>query len=521
MANYSTNNYQQNTLLVINFEETIATDPFAFSLHTLIGNQIKLTAFDDYFKNDQGGRKAYDPAVLLKIILFCYSKGIKTSRDIEWHCQNNTVLRALCCDKVPHFTTIAHFISAYPEAIESVFESALLVCDQQGLLGHDLIAIDGCKISSNASKEHSGTIKELTRKRDRIQKHIRHCMDEHQRLDKRKTSERSNKEKLEKRLEKLNKHFEKIDEFLKSNAPRKGVGKQGKEVKSNITDNESAKLYGSKGVQQGYNAVASVDKKHQIIVDAQAFGEGNENHTLQPILETIEERYADLGINDSIYKSNTVITADTGFYSEDNNEYMQAVGINGYVPDTEFRERDPRYKDQRQNHGSKNKLKKADRKTKDIIPSSEFQFNSRKKTCVCPQGNTMYIAHESEVGKGKYKMRFEGKLTDCRHCPIKERCMQNPNSADTRKGQGRTVSFTVTTGKNPTEWMKKRVDSEEGKRHYSDRMAVVEPVFANITVQKRLNRFSLRGKKKVQGQWLLYCMVHNVEKIAKNGKMAA
>ena len=520
MANFNKTNYDQTTMLVVNFEEQIASDPFAFTLHKLIDKKIDLSEFYSHYKNDSGGRSAYDPAVLLKIILFCYSKGICSSRDIEWHCQNNMLLRALCCDKVPHFTTIAHFISGYPEAVASVFEQVLLTCDQQGLLGHDLIAIDGCKISSNAAKEHSGTIKELKRKRDKIQKHIRHCMTEHQRLDKRKKGDQAHKEKLEKTLEKLEQHFEKIDQFLKSHSPRMGQGKQRKEVKSNITDNESAKLYGPKGVQQGYNAVASVDKKHQIIVDAQVFGEGNENHTLQPILESIEERYASLNIHKAIYKSGLVITADTGFYSDDNNDYLKANGINAYVPDPDFRQRDPRYKNQRVSHGSKNKLKPKDRKTHDMIPRSEFQFNQRKKTCVCPQGNSMYLAHEGEMGTGKFKLRFEGKLTDCRHCPVKEQCMRNPASADTREGQGRTVSYIVTTAKNPSTWMKKRVDSVEGKRHYSDRMAVVEPAFANITIQKGLNRFSLRGKRKVQGQWLLYSLVNNVEKLMRYGQLA-
>ena len=63
--------------------------------------------------------------------------------------------------------------------------------------------------------------------------------------------------------------------------------------------------------------------------------------------------------------------------------------------------------------------------------------------------------------------------------------------------------------------------SAKGKLIYSHRMSVVEPVFANIGTQKRLNQFSLRGKKKVDVQWKLYCMVHNIEKIANYGQMAS
>jgi hypothetical protein len=71
-----------------------------------------------------------------------------------------------------------------------------------------------------------------------------------------------------------------------------------------------------------------------------------------------------------------------------------------------------------------------------------------------------------------------------------------------------------------TTWMKQRVDSVRGREIYSHRMSVVEPVFANIGTNKKLNRFSLRGKKKVQAQWQLYCMVHNIEKLTNYGNLA-
>ena len=72
-----------------------------------------------------------------------------------------------------------------------------------------------------------------------------------------------------------------------------------------------------------------------------------------------------------------------------------------------------------------------------------------------------------------------------------------------------------------TDWMKARVDSEEGKQIYSHRMSVVEPVFGNITVNKKLNRFSLRGKRKVNVQWKLFCLVHNIEKLANYSDVTA
>nr|WP_245800901.1 transposase [Halomonas utahensis] len=144
-------------------------------------------------------------------------------------------------------------------------------------------------------------------------------------------------------------------------------------------------------------------------------------------------------------------------------------------------------------------------------------------TCDCPAGNRLSYRGSREDENGTPKAYFEGRLLQCRPCPKKHRCMHNPRSADHRHGAGRQVSFPLEHKRPPnyTDWMKHRVDSPEGKRIYSHRMSVVEPVFGNIGTTKRLDRFSLRGKRKVQGQWQLYCLVHNIEKLANYGQLAA
>jgi hypothetical protein len=148
------------------------------------------------------------------------------------------------------------------------------VCHEQGLLGNELFSIDGCKISSNASKEWSGTFKELQQKRAKLKKLIRHHMREHRRIDKSESADAEKQKRTAQTIETLSKAHDKIDKFLKTAAPRMGQAKRPAEVKSNITDNESAKMTTSKGTVQGYNGIAAVDKKHQIIIDAQAFGAG-------------------------------------------------------------------------------------------------------------------------------------------------------------------------------------------------------------------------------------------------------
>lgn len=170
MANFKPYDYNQSTMVVINFEEQLQPGTFEHAIHYLISERLDLSIFHPKYKNDEGGRPAYDPAILLKIILFAYSKGITSSREIEWCCQTNIIFKALSCDTVPHFTTIASFVSSYPDAIEAIFEQIVLVCDEEGLIGNELFAIDGCKLPSNAAKEWSGTLEELAQKRDKIKR---------------------------------------------------------------------------------------------------------------------------------------------------------------------------------------------------------------------------------------------------------------------------------------------------------------------------------------------------------------
>jgi transposase len=516
-------NYQQHSMVVINYLDQLQAGTFEHALHYLIEEKLDLSVFYPKYKNDDTGRLAYDPAALLKIILFAYSKGITSSREMQWCCETNIIFKALSCDSVPHYTTIAAFISGRKEEIEAVFEQILLICQEQGLLGNELFAIDGCKMSSNAAKEWSGTFKELEEKRAKLKRQIRYQLDLHERLDTSEQTEAARQQRIEQTLETLNKAHDKIDDFLngKDAEPRMGTGKRPKEVKSNITDNESAKMTTNKGTIQGYNGVATVDKKHQVIVDAQVFGSGQEQQTLQPILQTVQSRYQRLGIHEDIFAKQVVVTADTGFASEDNMAYLHEHNINAYIPDNQFRSRDPKFSEQKKKYGKRHQNNKVRKKT--IIPASEFQFDPVNNRCVCPSGETISFRGVKESPEGAKTAYFEGKLLQCRHCDIKHKCMHNPKSADHRKGAGRQVSFRLEGGRRPTytDWMKQRVDSSKGKQIYSHRMSVVEPVFGNIGTNKRLNRFSLRGKDKVQGQWHLYCLIHNIEKLHHYGTLAA
>ncbi len=225
MPKFKPYNYDQHSMVVINYQDQLQPGTFDYAVHYLIDNKLDLSVFYPNYKNDDGGRPAYDPAILLKIVLFAYSKGITSSREIQWCCETNILFKALSCDTVPHFTTIASFVSGHAEEIESLFEQVLLVCHEQGLLGNELFAIDGgwpprCKLSSNAAKEWSGTFNELAEKRDKLRRLIRHHLREHEKHDEAETeAEMDRVIRTGKTVKALDQAAEKIDSFLKTQSP--------------------------------------------------------------------------------------------------------------------------------------------------------------------------------------------------------------------------------------------------------------------------------------------------------------
>jgi len=250
MAKYKAYSYEQSKLIPIYFDEQLLPGSFEYALNHIVDKELDLSIFLDRYKNDRCGASAYRPGLfLLKIVFFAYSHGITSSRKIEWCCQNNILFKALSADTVPHFTTIADFISSMESEITPLFRNVLLICDEMGLIGKEMFAIDGCKLPSNASKEWSGTKADLKKKKEKLEKVIGHILKKHRREDEGSAPEASTEEKRERQLRKLRAKSEKIKRFLLENDER--IGTSGKAIKSNITDNESAKMTSSHGVVQG------------------------------------------------------------------------------------------------------------------------------------------------------------------------------------------------------------------------------------------------------------------------------
>jgi transposase len=517
MARYKPYDPNQSRLVPITLSEHIYEGSLEEAIHKIVEQQVDLTKLDSLYSNDETGRPAIHPKVLLKVILLAYARGITGSRPIERACRENVLFMALAGGERPDHSTIAAFIAALKGHILDLFVNVLLICDALNLLGGTHLSLDGLKLPSNASKEHSGTFKDLKKKRAKLKGKLKELIREHRQLDKSGLSARQiSEDKHKKQIKRLRNEVKRIDRFLANEEPKEGKSK--KEIQSNITDNDSAKMPTSHGVIQGYNAQAMVDDKHQIIVHAEAMSNGQDHDNLTPMLDSARENLKAIGKSKDPLR-NVILTADANYHNNRNIETCEQENIDAYIPDPNFRKRDKRFKDQDRFRDGVNRPPKPDRPAKRIKADlDDFKYDEHNDCYICPQGHGLKLEVKRHQLKSGLYRTYRMKDDFCIACEMRSRCLGNV------KARRRYLcvpleeySKAPPAERTPSQRMQLKVDSPLGKIIYGKRIGNVEPVFGNLRYNKKLDRFTYRGKSKVNVQWLLYCLVHNIEKIAHYG----
>jgi hypothetical protein len=256
-----------------------------------------------------------------------------------------------------------------------------------------------------------------------------------------------------------------------------------------------------------------VDAEHQVIVHAQAFGEGDDGALAQPMLEGAQANLAAAGCGPAALEK-TIVSADTGYYSNRNLEAFTEAKVDAYVPDPRFRQRDVRFAEAGRHRRPTDKRKQQYKSKRRWFGPEEFTYDAQSKRLTCPAGKRLYgTGRESSNAQGYLVRHYKAAKSACLNCALRERCLQKPGSGNPR--QVRLFHGRVT--ETLTSRMKEKIDTPEGRAIYSRRLGIVEPVFGHIAAHKRMDRSTLRGRTKVNIQWKLYCMVHNLEKISRYG----
>jgi hypothetical protein len=377
-----------------------------------------------------------------------------------------------------------------------LFRDVLLVCEEMNLLGGTMFALDGCKLPSNASKDWSGTFPELQKKKQKIEAKVAQLLEEQVQADQGQNDPpgpRASGTNRQQQVEKLQQKAELLDKWLAENQPKQGAA--GRENQSNVTGNDSAKMMTSHGVVQGYNSQALIDAKHQVIVHGEAFGNGQDHGHVPPMLEGTRANLQSIGYGAECL-TGKILTADSNYHSQVNLRTCQEVGVDAYIPDRKFRNRDPRFATQKRSQVRRFTLQ-------------DFRHDEALDQYICPQGKVLKLLVKRVLDHGHLYRKYIAAEQDCQTCPLRSRCIYGKD--------GKRKHLAVPLGESLSQQMVEKIDTAPGRRIYPQRLAIAEPVFANIRINKRLDRFTLRGKIKVNIQWLMYCLVHNIEKIMNYG----
>lgn len=269
----------------------------------------------------------------------------------------------------------------------------------------------------------------------------------------------------------------------------------------------------SHGVLQGYNAQAFVDSKHQIVLAAEAFA-SQDFDNLKPMLDGAKKNVIALGKEPSYFEGKE-LTADPNYHSFNGLKVCQDEKIDAYIPDIYYRKREPRFPAPIAGRRAKQERfvkKEFDPNITTRFSAADFILDASKRVYLCPNGKELTCHARGQVNRYRTYDLYHARREDCGACPLRLRCLKN---ADTVR---RNLSVQV-QNKSPNliDEMKAKIDRDQDKRVYGRRLGIVEPIFSKICVQKRMHRFTLCSKRKVDVQWRSFDLFHNIGMIHSFG----
>jgi transposase len=167
------------------------------------------------------------------------------------------------------------------------------------------------------------------------------------------------------------------------------------------------------------------------------------------------------------------------------------------IPDQQFRKRDEQFAEQK------------DHDHNEYFTIDDFTYDKETDTYTCPEGKTLTSKPCAEI-RGKAYLKWQASVTDCKACPLADKCMKKRGN---KRGSKKTILLVDRQGKeNLSEAMRKKIDDPIWRQLYGERMRIIEPCFSDITYCTGMDRITVRGKEKANAQVLLFFTVHNIGK---------
>ncbi len=353
--------YQPNQLFLLppDMKQWLPDDHLVYFVMDVV-SQLDLDTIYCCYDGSKGGQPPFDPRMMVGLLFYSYCIGLPSSRKIEKATYERVAFRILTADQHPDHDTVADFRKRHLQALGGLFVEVLRLCQQVGLvkLGH--VSLDGTKVKANASKHKAMSYGRMEKKAEELEAEVKRLLTEAQAIDdaedaqygKGKRGDELPKDLLFKqdRLRKIKEAMKSLEQQAKAeaDAKRQGIrqkelslekegrkrrGKKPKEptddpdskAQRNFTDPESRimKDGASKSFEQAYNCQAAVDDKSQIIVATNVTQQTNDKQQVEPMVEAIKENTGG--------EAPKKLSADTGYFSELNIDYLEEEEIDSYV----------------------------------------------------------------------------------------------------------------------------------------------------------------------------------------------
>jgi transposase len=496
-------NYNQNQLILLpqDIRETIPDDHVGLAINEVV-DTLNLNTIEHTYTNTNGGASAYSPRLLLKVMFYAYTTGIRSSRLIEKQCRENLIFLYLSAGACPDHNTINLFRKKHLTDLETIFASIVLLCGQMNMTDFSNISIDGSIFQASASKKNTFNQGEITKLKKRIKKILKQAEDIDKEEDKQygkdnrgidqmparlkdpKTRQAEIKRLIEK-MNKLNKANKKIKDKQNKVKNKTALIRQASQHNNhNIIDEDAnlMKLKNTKAVKPAYNG--QITASNQIILAYDIVDKAIDEPSLIPMIDKTQSN-----TNQPI----KTLKADCGYWSKDNIKELTTnhTTIDAYIPDRRksFEEKGKRDNTLPEHH----RTYFTYNKDKDIFTSPNKDIYRLKITNRDKQGNIISQRYFREQTKDNIKIKYNTKYKT-KDTPPKQIC----------------VDWELERYKKT---MRNKLNTKKGKQTYLERMSEIEPVFGNIKHNQKLITFLCQGKPMVKTEFGLACIAHNLTKL--------
>lgn len=408
------------------------------------------------------GRPEYDPKAMLKLLVYSYSYGVRSSRQIERACHHNLSYIWLTGNLRPDHKTIARFRQEHLDLLKGLLRECVKLCIKLNVIDGHVMFVDGTKIRANASRKNSWDVDRCQKTLEKLDERIVELLRECQSLDQAEEAQSSHVQMPE-ALSDAQALKQKVQQILKD------LQAQGSD-RLNTTDPDCSVMHSAQGTHAAYNVQHVVDNQHGLIVSADPVKDSNDSQQLDQQLANAHEH---LG------RSCEVACADAGYANTEELEKAEQRKIQVIVPSqTQALHEEP-----------------------GPFHHDQFKYDSQTDSYTCPAEQTLSYSGSQKPGISKAYRFSSGQI--CQACPHWGVC--------TRSSRGRTITRML--NEDAKKHFEVLYDSPQGQAIYSKRKEKVEHPFGHLKRTLKVDSFLLRGRTGAQAECSLWATCFNLTRL--------